>query len=82
MICLYLTCNVRALHGWCCLPAAAACLLPACSAVSHEDENPFALYFGADSVFATGVDGVDFILDGDISQNGAETPFFSPFLIL
>jgi hypothetical protein len=32
--------------------------------------NPFAEYFGADSVFATGVDGVDFHIDVDISQNG------------
>ena len=39
-------------------------------ALSHESANPFALYFGADSVFANGVDGVDFILDGQISQNG------------
>ena len=39
-------------------------------ALDHAGVNPFEAYFGGTSVFATGVDGVDFHVHNDISQNG------------
>ena len=39
-------------------------------ALDHAGVNPFAAYFGGDSVFATGTNGVDFHIDHDISMNG------------
>ena len=39
-------------------------------AISRQGVNPFALYFGDTSVFATGNNNVDYHIDTSISQNG------------
>eukprot|EP01052_Picozoa_sp_SAG31_P003983 SAG31_NODE_159_length_21911_cov_12.220750_19_plen_788_part_00 len=39
-------------------------------AVEKDGLNPWALYFGADTVFAVGNNNIDYHIDTDISQNG------------
>ena len=39
-------------------------------AILRQDVNPYALYFGDSTVFATGTNNVDYHIDPDISQNG------------